>query len=117
MISIPFEMILRATLFSCAFGALSGAVYSVFTCLINSCSSACLRRRNRTDKGRIEFDVIRNTVDFFFGLLVGVVYILSSYALLDGSFQIYPIAAFVISYWISLRLLSAVINYIKNKNV
>ena len=104
MISTSSEMILNSVVFSFFFGILC----SLFHTLIQRLSELFLRviralRKKDTNSYRDSRSVL-NVLDFFFTILVGCVYILFTYVLLDGVFDYYSLIMLFLTFIVGKRL-------------
>lgn len=110
MISISFEMVFSAVLFSSFAGAVFGALYSLFASLYLAISKQIERRFKKQLNERKNDSIFKNLVDCFFALLVGLSYIILSYIFLDGVFEIYSLLSLIVTFLVSKKALCLILH-------
>ena len=109
MITLHSDMILASVIFTSVFGVLSGGVYSLMRHLF-WCACKMLTRILRAKKdSKKRYDVPLNFFDGCFVFAVGFVYMLSSYALVDGVLEIYSAVTLVIGIFVGKRALDGIL--------
>lgn len=94
MISITFEMILRAVIFSVLLGTSSSMLYVLGRSLINIIKSMLKKKGCHGSSS-----ALLNVYDFFFVLAVGIVYITGNYTFCDKPFDLYSFIALFLTFF------------------
>ena len=105
MISVTAEMILKLVASSIALGIISAFLYRIIYFIptvlatVIRCKKKCVLVKSNKPSLFSQF------FDFFTALIIGTAYVLLSYACVDGTFELYSLIAFFLSFAFTKRLL------------
>ena len=103
MISLSYKMILNNTLFACFSGVVSGFLHFIILRFYKHFRLLIARNRICQKNTGLGSVFVYNAYGFLIAMLVGIVYIISTYAFMDGAFHIYPLIALFVSFRLSMK--------------
>ena len=89
MITLQSELILRSLIFAVIFGILCGSVYSMLRSVFCLAESLVLKRDKKKNGSREQYGILLNLFDGCYVFIVGIIYIVFAYVLVDGVIEIY----------------------------
>ena len=109
MIALHSDMILTSVIFTSVLGVLSGGAYSLLRHLLWRIRKVFVRILGVKNNSERRHSILLNLFDGFFVFTVGLVYMLSSYTLVDGVLEIYSIIALLIGIVAGKRALDGIL--------
>ena len=88
MIALPTEMIVASVIFFVTFGVFSGMLYSMIRLAFFKANQLILKIRKKASSGDKSHDLLLNFFDGLYVFAVGLIYVIASYVLVDGVFEI-----------------------------
>lgn len=96
MITASTEIILRAVVFSFAFGVLSSSLYCVLNSIFRAAGRFIKAKRTSCKKSSDRAGLIHNLIDYLFLTACAGIYIIATYVLSDGILNVYSVFALLL---------------------